>query len=85
MSEARYDNKDFSSRDNQNKDPSMKDVADLILESLEEEYKTEEEPFEVYAQKLKSHIHTDAAVFRHRFTEGYAILMAVLHKTEKRI
>jgi hypothetical protein len=66
-------------------EPSIRDVADLVLESLEEGYKTDGEPFEVYAQKLKSHIHTaDQEEFKHRFTEGYDLLIEALQKPDKK-
>lgn len=67
----------------ESKDPSIHDMADLVLASLEEGYKSEGEAFEVYAQKLKSHIHTNPDVFKHRFIKGYELLVDLLNKSDK--
>lgn len=63
-------------------EPSIRDMADLVLESLEESYRNETDPFEVYAQKLKSHIHSDPDLFRHRFQQGYELLVDLLKKNK---
>jgi len=86
MSHIKKDEDDESlvGHDAFNDDVSMQDVANLALETLVESYKTDGEPFEVYAQKLKSHIHTDPEVFRHRFTQGYEMMMDILRKPEKK-
>ncbi|CUI16557.1 conserved hypothetical protein [Candidatus Protochlamydia naegleriophila] len=60
-------------------DESIGELAAFVLESLEEGYKSDWEPFEIYAQKLRSHIHTDSQVFRKQFIKGYESLIDVLH------
>lgn len=75
-SEAENDSPDKLERD-----LSMKEVADLVLQTLEG-YKIDGEPFEVYAQKLKSHIHSNPDLFRHRFKEGYETILTILSESE---
>lgn len=84
MREHKYSEEEPSerSRSKEQEEAAIEEIADLVLESLAEDYKTEGEPFEVYAQKLKSHIHTDSEVFKHRFTQGYELMMEILRKPE---
>jgi hypothetical protein len=66
-------------------DSSLKELTDLVMESLEESYRMDWEPFEIYAQKLKSHIHSNPASFHQRFAEGYEHLIEVLHHTKSHL
>jgi len=59
---------------------ALKRLADLVTESLEEEFKADLESFEVYAQKMRSHLHSDPQVFRARFLKGYQVLMDEIGK-----
>lgn len=63
---------------------SIQQLADVVVESLQEGFKSDLESFEVYAQKMRSHIHADAQVFRARFLKGYHILLEELHKRQDR-
>lgn len=84
MKEHSNSGEDFSPEANASKsfEPSIYDMADLVLESLEEGYRDETDSFEVYAQKLKSHIHSDPHTFRHRFQQGYKLLVDLLQKPD---
>jgi len=61
-------------------DDSIKEFADLVVESLKEGYRNDLEPFEVYAQKIRSHIHANAEEFRTRFSRGYHVLLDELKR-----
>lgn len=63
---------------------SLKHLADAVTESLQEGCKSDLESFEVYAQKMRSHLHSDPQVFRSRFLKGYQALLAELtHKPKQ--
>ncbi len=64
-------------------DESIEELAKFVLESLEEGYQSDWEPFEIYAQKLRSHMHTDSSAFRKQFAKGYESLIEVLHDPSK--
>ena len=56
----------------------LEDFTDLMMESMKNEYKSELEPFEVYAQKLKSQIHATPHEFQARIIHGYDVLLQQL-------
>jgi len=56
-------------------DDSLQSMTDLVLESLKEEYKIEWEPFDLYAQRLRSHVHSNTQQFREKFKKGYETLL----------
>ncbi len=64
-------------------DESIEDLAKFVLESLEEGYQSDWEPFEIYAQKLRSHMHTNSHAFHKQFVKGYESLIEVLHDPYK--
>ncbi len=51
-------------------------MADLAMDSLKKEYQSDWEPFELYDERLKSHIHSEH--FYERFSNGYETLLSVL-------
>lgn len=53
---------------------SIEELADVLIEHSRHEAK-ELEPFEVYAQKVRSHIFDSVHEFRHRFVHGYELLL----------
>lgn len=59
---------------------SFKYLADAVTESLKEGCKSEMESFEVYTQKMRSHLHSDPQAFRTRFLRGYQVLLDELAK-----
>lgn len=61
-------------QDKELEDPSMKELAEFVLFSLED-YRAELEPFEVYAQQLRSHVYRDKEVFCKQFIKGYEVLL----------
>jgi hypothetical protein len=54
---------------------TIQSMADLALDSLKEEYRTEWEPYELYAQKLRSHVHANPHEFSEKFKKGYETLL----------
>lgn len=75
------------SKDNKNKvednDTVMQEFSDFAVESLEQTSIGDLETIEFYAQKLRSHIRTDADVFRLRFQKGYEALLEALANEKK--
>lgn len=57
---------------------SLEHLADAVTESLKEGCKSDLESFEVYAQKMRSHLHSDPEAFRGRFLKGYQALLKEL-------
>ena len=53
-------------------------MADLALDSLKKEYKTDWDPFELYELKLKSHVYSEH--FYENFQKGYETLLSVLRE-----
>ncbi|MBS4163604.1 Uncharacterized protein PRO82_000907 [Candidatus Protochlamydia amoebophila] len=76
MNHPNYDNQKPVSFKKQHSE--IDQLAEFILDSLEESHQSEWEPFEVYAKKLRSHIYADQRVFRQQFTKGYESLLEVL-------
>jgi hypothetical protein len=62
----------------------IEEFADFAVETLNEGYKAELEPFEVYAQKLRSQIHSNETAFRLRFIKGYQVLLQELQQHHKK-
>lgn len=63
---------------------SLQHLADAVTESLKEGCKSDLESFEVYAQKMRSHLHSDPQAFRARFLKGYqALLTELLNRANK--
>ena len=54
---------------------SVDELAHAIVEEEREAFQSELEPFEAYAQRVKSQLHTDMNEFRERFTNGYEVLL----------
>ena len=61
-------------------DEAINELANLVVNNLHDEYRNELEPFEVYAQKVRSQLHANVSEFRSRFVDGYKILMDELRK-----
>lgn len=59
---------------------ALKGLADLVAESVEEGCRADLESFEVYAQKMRSHLHSDPQAFRAHFLKGYQVLLEELRK-----
>ncbi|WP_068468417.1 hypothetical protein [Candidatus Protochlamydia phocaeensis] len=75
----------LSTDDQASEDHSIEEAADMVLESLQEGYQAEWEPFEGYTHKLRSHIHADEQAFRQKFAKGYESLLEVLDNSRKSV
>lgn len=64
-------------------DQAVKDLADVIEESLREDYHSELESFEVYAQKVRTNIYKTMQEFQTRFVNGYETLLKEIEKEKK--
>jgi hypothetical protein len=60
---------------------SAEQMADLVLESMDDSFQTELEPFEVYSRTLRSHILRDAEQFKKQFLMGYGSLLEQISKS----
>ena len=63
-------------------DKSVDELADAVVDDHKGHHKSDVEPFEVYAQKVRSKIHLNAAIFRKRFSKGYHVLLEELSKQQ---
>ena len=58
--------------------------TEAVVENLEEEHKMTIEPFEAYAQKIRSKVHSNLNEFRTRFNRGYHVLIDEIAKEQKK-
>lgn len=65
-------------------DHDLADFADLILETLKKKSSRSEEPFELYAQKVRKRIYKNIDSFRERFSKGYEVLVDSLSQELKK-
>lgn len=61
-------------------DQAIDELVDMILENVHDEYHNDLEPFEIYAQKVRSQLHSNIVEFRSRFVKGYKVLIDELQK-----
>lgn len=56
----------------------IEELSQLIAEGMREQRTESLEPFEVYAERIKSKLYADPDQFRKRFIKGYQILLEEL-------
>jgi hypothetical protein len=59
---------------------SIDELVLAIVEGLREHHRSDVEPFEVYTQRIRAKIHSNANLFRSRFSRGYHTLLEELKK-----
>lgn len=59
---------------------SMEDLLDVIVDDLKEHYKSDLEPFDLYAQKVRSHLYSSIEEYHKRFVKGYSALLEQIKK-----
>lgn len=59
---------------------AIDDLADLVVENLQSSYRSDLEPFEAYAARVRSRVYDDVTLFRQRFHHGYQVLMEEIKK-----
>jgi DNA-binding ferritin-like protein len=59
---------------------SVDGLAEAVVEQLKERSINMLEPFDAYAEKMRSKIHTNNKEFRKRFVQGYQVLLKELAK-----
>jgi hypothetical protein len=64
-------------------DGAVKELADMIESSLREDYHSDLEPFEAYAQKVRANIYKTMQEFQARFVNGYETLLKEIEKDKK--
>ncbi len=62
---------------------SMEEFAEVITDSLKDEHQTDLEPFETYAQKVRSHIYENVNEFRSRFGHGYLLILEEIENEQQ--
>ncbi len=62
------------------KDKAIDEFADAAVEILRGSYRSELEPFEAYAARLKGEMVKHLHEYRHRLTHGYEVLLEELSK-----
>jgi iron-sulfur cluster repair protein YtfE (RIC family) len=55
------------------------------VEEAKEHHRSELEPFELYAAKIRSKVHANVDEFRTRFAKGYHVLLEELGKEIKEV
>ena len=63
-------------------DAAINELANIVVDNIHEEYRNDLEPFEVYAQKVRSQLHANIGEFRSRFVNGYRVLIEELRKKQ---
>lgn len=56
-------------------------LAEVISENILKKNLTPTDPFELYVQSLKTHLHANPELFKMRFLEGYHVLLEELKKS----
>ncbi|MBS4168881.1 hypothetical protein [Parachlamydia sp. AcF125] len=59
---------------------TLEEVADAVVDSLKEGYRNDLEPFELYAERIKSKIYSTMGNFRERLAKGYQVLLDEVKK-----
>ena len=57
---------------------SVDALTEVLVEELKEEYHTDLEPFDAYAQRVRAQVHANMEDFRDRVLEGYEVLLQEL-------
>jgi hypothetical protein len=60
------------------------DLIEVIIENLEEEYRSEIEPFEQYSKRVRLHLFKQMNEYAEKFTKGHQAIMEELRKDEKK-
>lgn len=64
-------------------DSIVDELAEAVMEELNEKHSNALEPFEQYAQNVRSKLHGDLDAFRSRFVRGYHSLLEELSQEHK--
>lgn len=59
---------------------AIEDLADAVIQNLPHSPENSSDPFEIYAQRVRSKIYVDAGDFKSRCSRGYHLLVAELAK-----
>lgn len=57
---------------------SVDALTEVLIEELKGDYRTDLEPFDAYAQRVRAQVHANMQDFRDRFLEGYEVLLQEL-------
>lgn len=80
MSETHKKQRTSVSEDEERYKKTLEEMADAVIGSLKPGYRSDLEPFEQYAEKVKAKMHTDMDDFRLRLAKGYKALLDEIQK-----
>ncbi len=81
MKESRRNTKMHESDENDELyEKAIDELANLVSEEMQGHPRSNLEPFEAYAARIKAKIHANMSVFRERFGKGYHALIKELEK-----
>lgn len=58
----------------------IQELAEIVSEGLKDQHTTSLEPFDIYADRVRSKIHANMDTFKSRFVKGYEVLLEELNK-----
>ncbi len=61
---------------------AVNDLVDAIIENLEDEYRSEVEPFEQYSKRVRLHLFKQMSEFASKFLRGHQAIMEEIEKKE---
>lgn len=61
---------------------AVNELTDALIENLEEEYRSELEPFEQYSKRVRLHLFKQMEEFARKFIRGHQAIMEELEKNE---
>lgn len=58
-------------------------LVDVVIDNIKEGYKSDLEPFEAYAERVRAEMYSNIDDFRTRFLNGYHVILEELAKEKK--
>ena len=58
-------------------------LVDAVIDNIKEGYKSDLEPFEAYAERVRAEMYSNIDDFRLRFLNGYHVILKELAKEKK--
>lgn len=62
-------------KENAHFEHAIDELAQIFIDDAEQHYRSQLEPFDVYAQKVRNEFHHTLSDFRKRFAHGYKVLI----------
>ncbi len=65
-------------------DEAVDALAQIFIDDAEQQYRSQLEPFDLYAQKVRGQFHDTLSDFRKRFAHGYQVLIKQIRDQHQR-